>query len=157
VKLKRLKLSLQDHLGKRIKTLSNSFVIVSRDPGKFASLTSGQYYSPNLNKFQRASLVNLIKRGILNKFSTVPSTDGLPTFIKGNDVFFASPPLSLYEMLDAVQPVLDEREFVLILSYSDDSPQLRGLDEAYYELITRKIIKNPKKILKHLQDPGEII
>jgi hypothetical protein len=157
VKLKRLRLGLQDHRGKKIKASAGSFAVVSRNPEKFSGITSGQYYSSNLNKFQRASLVNLIKRGILRKFSTIPSTDGLPTFIKGNEVFFVSHPLSLYEMLDAVQPVLDEKEFVLVLSYDEEQPKLEGLDKAYYEIVTRRILKSPRKILKHLQDPGEII
>jgi len=157
VKLKRFKVGVQDQRGKRLVPSSESFAIVSESPEEFSDLTSGQIYSPKLNRFQRASVVNLIKRGALKKFSTTPSTDGLPTFIPGNEIYYASSPLSLYDILDSVYPVVGDREFVLILSYDDREPDLEGLDKLYYEEVTSKILKSPREILKHLQDPGEII
>ena len=156
VKLKKLKVRIQAQT--EVKPFSKSFAIVSRNPEDFKDLTSGQYYSNDMNRFQRASIVNLIKRKALKKFATVPSTDGLPTFIPGNEIFFLSKPLSLYELLDSVHPVLDEKTFVLSLGYSDEEFKLEGLDEVYYENITKKILeKGTRSILRHLQDPGEII
>ncbi len=156
VKLKKLKVRIQSQTD--IKPTSRSFAIVSRTPENFKDLTSGQYYSNVLNKFQRASVVNLIKRGVLRKFATTPSTDGLPTFIPGNEVFFVSKPLTLYELLDAAHPILDEKTFVLVLVYESTPVELKGLDEVYYENITKGVLeKGARSILRHLQDPGEII
>ena len=156
VKLKKLKVRIQMQSG--FKSFSKSFAIVSRNPEEYKDLTSGQYYSNDMNRFQRASIVNLIKRKALKKFATTPSTDGLPTFIPGNEVFFLSKPRTLYELLDAVHPVLDDKTFVLSLNYDEEKFELDGLDEIYYENITRKILeKGTRSILRHLQDPGEII
>ena len=156
VKLKKLKVRIQTQSS--IKPFSKSFVVVSRTPEEYKDLTSGQYYSNDMNRFQRASIVNLIKRRTLKKFATTPSTDGLPTFIPGNEIFFLSKPKTLYELLDSVHPVLDDKTFVLSLSYEDEDFELKGLDEVYYENITRKILeKGTRSVLRHLQDPGEII
>ena len=156
VKLKKLKVRIQAQT--EVKPFSKSFAIVSRNPEEFKDLTSGQYYSNDMNRFQRASIVNLIKRRTLKKFATIPSTDGLPTFIPGNEIFFLSRPLSLYEVLDSVHPVLDDKTFVLSLGYGDEEIKLEGLDEVYYESVTKKILeKGTRSILRHLQDPGEIV
>ena len=82
----------------------------------------------------------------------------MPTFIPGNEIFFLSKPKTLYELLDAVHPVIDEKTFVLSLNYDDEEFKLSGLDEIYYENVTKRILnKGTRSILRHLQDPGEII
>ncbi len=155
---KKLDVAIQDLRGKKYKIQKNPFIVITQRPEKFSKYTGGNYYSHELNKFQRASVVNLIKRGHLKKFAATPSTDGLPTFIHRADVVFLTPPSSLLEIVDSVDPVYDEHDTTLVLNYTE--VQVYDGDElsvAYSEYTKKLAEGDVKRLLKILKDPKEII
>jgi len=158
-KFKRVNIRVQDMRGKKYILDGKNKVVVSRKPRETARFTNGQYYSHDINKFQKASIVSLIKRGNIKKFSTSYNTDGLPTFADESEVIAYDPPKSLYEILDAIYPVLNEKPQTLVLNYSEakDISFTDEADKVYYEY-TKKLAYSPiKTLIKYLHDPGVII
>lgn len=158
-KFHRIEMRLQDMRGRDYRPSHVRFAIVSESPEEFSSLVEGQVYSHLHNRFQRASMVNLIKRGSVRKFATTPSTDGLPTFLGNGEVVVASSPRTPYELLDAIYPVLDGEFLTLILAFDPKPREMKGkLEKLYEEEINAKFIQSSlKDILRSFQDHGVVI
>ncbi|MCD6450583.1 MAG: single-stranded-DNA-specific exonuclease RecJ, partial [Thermotogaceae bacterium] len=118
-KFKKVDIRVQDMRDKEYMLNGKNNVVVSRRPQETAKFTNGQYYSHEINKFQRVSIVNLIKRGNIKKFSTSFNTDGLPTFADGGEVVVYDKPKTLYEIMDAIYPILNESRPNFIVNYSE--------------------------------------
>ncbi len=158
-KFKKVNVRVQDMRDKRYILNGKNNVVVSRNPEKTAKFTNGQYYSHDINKFQRVSIVNLIKRGNIKKFSTSYNTDGLPTFASKSEVIAYDPPKTLYEIIDAIYPVLNEEPQTLVLNYSEvkDGDFATETDKAYHEYTKRLAYSPIKMLIKYLHDPGVVI
>ncbi len=150
---------IQDMRGKNYKPAYGNFVIVADDPEQFSSLTDGQIYSHALNRFQRASMVNLIKRGSVRRFSSTPSSDGLPTFLRNGEISFLSYPTTPYELLDSIYPTLDGTSLTFILAYDIEPKEYDGeIEKTYEREINEKVASSQvREILKILQDHEVII
>ena len=158
-KFKKVSVRVQDMRSKRYILNGKNNVVVSRKPEDTARFTNGQYYSHDINKFQKVSIVNLIKRGNIKKFSTSYNTDGLPTFASKSEVIAYDPPKSLYEIVDAIYPILNEDPQTLVLNYSKVESDIitSESDKAYHEYTKRLAYSPIKTLIKYLHDPGVII
>ena len=158
LKLRRMEFRIQDFRGREYRPSTKVFSVILEDPHEYGEI-EGHVYHHDLNRFQRISVVNLVKRRKTTRLKLSPNTDGL-TVLLGGEVIYRANPKTAYELLDAVYPISDHETPVLTLNY-DTEPDYEfedELDRVYFERFTRRLYDSPAREIIHLlQDPEELI
>ncbi len=159
LKSRKVQFRIQDARGGDYEPSGDRFSVVVESMNGIQHDVEGQIYHHDMNRFQRISVVNLVKRGKITKLAVSPNTDGI-TVMLGGEVVYKSKPKTAYEILDAIYPIFDSSVPVLTLNYPPE-PNMSfesDLDREYFERYTSKLYTSPaREIIHMLQDPGEVI